>query len=72
MVVERLFDAVDILEDHPRSGIMVPEFENEKIRSLIRINYRIVYHIVDEFRIDIITVHRCERLIHNAFDFDNE
>ena len=75
LTIERLFNAVDILEEHPRSGKMVPEFENDKLRELIRFNYRIVYYIVDNFRIDIITVHRCERLIGNAFDFsdiDNE
>ena len=71
LTVERLFNSVDILEDHPRSGKMVPEFENDAIRELIRINFRIVYHIVDDFRIDIISVHRCERLIENALDFDN-
>ena len=69
ITVERLFNSVDILEDHPKAGKMVPEFENDKIRELIRINYRIVYKIVDDYRIDILTVHRCERLIDNAFDF---
>ncbi len=69
MTVDRLFNAVDILENHPLSGKMVPEFQNDKIRELIRFNYRIVYRIVDEHRIDFITVHRCERLIGNAYDF---
>lgn len=69
ITVERLFNSVDILEEHPRSGKMVLEFENDKIRELIRINFRIVYHIVDEYRIDIISVHRCERLIGDVYDF---
>ena len=69
LTIERLFNSVDILEEHPRSGKMVPEFENDKIRELIRINFRIVYLIVDEFRIDILSVHRCERLPENTFDF---
>jgi addiction module RelE/StbE family toxin len=71
LTVDRLFNSVDILEEHPRSGKMVPEFENDQIRELIRINYRIVYHLVDEYRIDIISVHRCERLIENAYDFSD-
>ncbi|WP_114752504.1 type II toxin-antitoxin system RelE/ParE family toxin [Pleomorphovibrio marinus] len=66
LTVDRLFNAVDILESHPLSGKMVPEFQNDKIRELIRFNYRIDYRIVDEYRIDIITVHRCERSIRNA------
>jgi len=61
--------SVDILEEHPRAGKMVPEFQNDKIRELIRGSYRIVYHIVDEFRIDITTVHNCARLIGNTYDF---
>ncbi|WP_162344335.1 type II toxin-antitoxin system RelE/ParE family toxin [Cyclobacterium salsum] len=69
LTVDRLFNAVDILEEQPRLGKMVPEFQNDKLRELIRLNYRIVYHIVDTYRIDIITVHRCERLGRNAYDF---
>lgn len=71
ITVDRLFNSVDILEQHPHSGKMVPEFENNKLRELIRNNFRIVYHIIDEFRIDIISVHRCERQIGNAFDITN-
>ena len=68
--VLRLFDSVDILEKNPRLGKVVKEFNNEKIREIIRIDYRIVYKIMSEFRIDILTVHRCERLLENTFDFD--
>jgi len=56
ITVQKLFEAVDILEQHPKSGRMVPEFENENIRELIRGNYRIIYEIVDEFRIDITSI----------------
>ena len=69
ITVEKLFNAVDILLEHPRVGKIVPEFGNEMLRELVMGNYRIVYHIVEEFRIDIITVHNCARLIGNAYDF---
>lgn len=69
ITVKRLFNSVDILEEHPKAGKMVPEFEDEKIRELIRGSFRIVYIIIDEFRIDIITVHNCARLIGNTYDF---
>jgi len=59
VTVERLFISVDILEKHPKAGKLVPEIENEFIRELIRGN----------FRIDIITVHNCARLIGNTYDF---
>ncbi len=69
LTVNRLFDSVDILEFHPFSGKIVPEFKNELIREIINGNYRIVYQIFDETRIDILTVHNCARLIENTFKF---
>jgi toxin ParE1/3/4 len=69
ITIERLFNSVDILEQHPNAGKMIPEFEDEMIRELIRGSFRIVYHIIDDFRIDIITVHNCARLIDNTYDF---
>jgi toxin ParE1/3/4 len=69
LTVEKLFYSVDILEENPKAGKMVPEFEDENIRELIRGSYRIVYHFVDDFRIDILTVHNCARLIGNTYDF---
>ena len=69
ITVLRLFESVDILENHPLSGVMTPEFENESIRQLIRGDYRIVYHIINESRIDILTVHNCARLITSTRPF---
>jgi addiction module RelE/StbE family toxin len=69
ITVSRLFESVDILESHPLSGVMTPEFENEAIRQIIRGDYRIVYQIIDEFSIDILTVHNCARLITNTKPF---
>jgi plasmid stabilization system protein ParE len=69
ITVQRLFTSVDILETHPKAGKVVPEFENEFIRELIRGSFRIIYHIFDDFRIDIITVHNCARVIGNTYDF---
>ena len=68
--VEKLFNAPDILEEHPKAGPMSSEFNDETIRQLIRGNFSIVYRIVNEFRIDVMTVHWCARLIENAFDLD--
>ena len=62
-VVASLFNAVSILEQHPRVGRTVPEFNNKSIRELIRGNYRIVYKLISETDIDIITVHHSARLL---------
>jgi toxin ParE1/3/4 len=69
MTVLELFESVDILEDYPKAGSKVPEFDNQYLRQLIRGSYRIVYLIVDDFRIDILTVHNCARLISNTEHF---
>jgi plasmid stabilization system protein ParE len=65
ITVLELFESVDVLEDYPKCGSILPEFNNPELRQLIRGNYRIVYLIKDEFRIDILTVHNCSRLISN-------
>ena len=69
ITVSKLFEAVDILEAYPRAGLIVPEFETEAIRQIIKGNYRIVYQIIDDFRIDVLTVHHCARLISNTDPF---
>ena len=71
ITVNYLFDSTDILESNPFAGKIVPEFENESIRELIRGNYRIVYQIINIDRIDILTVHNCARLIENTYDFSD-
>lgn len=69
LTVQELFTTVDILEDYPKAGPIVPEFQTESIRQLIRGNYRIIYSIIDDSRIDILTVHRSERLLSNTKPF---
>lgn len=63
IVVNYLFDSADILESHPFLGRIVPEFQDKNIRELIRLKYRIVYLILNEERIDILTVHHSARLL---------
>lgn len=62
-VVNLLFNSVDILQTFPFVGRMVPEFQDENIRELIRVKYRIVYLVLNEDRIDILTVHHSARLL---------
>ena len=53
LTVATLFESPDILETHPLAGKMVPELQNEAIRQLIIGSYRIIYQVVDDFRIEI-------------------
>ena len=65
IVVKNLFISTNILKRHPRIGRMVPEFNNPSIRELIKGSYRIIYRLIDEKHIDIITVHHSARLMEN-------
>jgi addiction module RelE/StbE family toxin len=56
-LTDKIFEKESFLEKHPQIGRMVPEIEREEIRELIYKNYRIVYHVVSDERIDILTVH---------------
>ena len=66
VTVQYLFDSVNILISHPKSGRVVPEFNEEDLRELIRGSYRIVYRIINKSRIDILTVHNTSRLLSNS------
>jgi len=71
LTVATLFESPDILETNPLAGPMVPELHNEAIRQLIRGSFRIIYHVVDDEILEILTVHRTARLLSNSYDFDN-
>ena len=59
--VIRLKNRTRILKTPVRSGKIVPEINKENIRELIEGNYRIIYKIVKDNRIDILTIHHTAR-----------
>jgi len=69
--VTELFESTDILETHPNAGKKVPELNNNVIRELIRGSFRIIYHIADESKIEVLSVHRSSRLLRNLYDFED-
>ena len=62
-VVQSLFESVHILKSHPKAGRIVPEYRLTYLRELIRGSYRVVYRLVDKFRIDILSVQHSARLL---------
>ena len=50
-----------ILSSQIYSGKMVLEIGNQNIRELIGGNYRIIYKVVNNSRIDILTIHHTAR-----------
>lgn len=63
LIVDRLFSASEVLQDYPKSGRIVPELNNEEIRELVEGSYGIIYLVVSEHQIDILTVHHSARLL---------
>ena len=54
-LVERLYEAVGVLEDHPQFGRKVPEIDHDLVRELIVERYRVVYQRMRE-RVEIVAV----------------
>jgi toxin ParE1/3/4 len=61
VVVRRLLHAVDRLQDFPLSGRIVPEYDNPLIREVAVRPYRVVYRVVGEDIIHVLTVHHAAR-----------
>jgi toxin ParE1/3/4 len=61
--IEKIFSRVSILNKHPQSGRIVPEFDNKNLRELLEGNYRIVYLILSNKEISIVRIHHAARLL---------
>jgi toxin ParE1/3/4 len=59
--VERIKSRIKVLKTQPKSGKIVPEVNRIDIRELVYGNYRIVYKIVSQNRIDVLTIHHSAR-----------
>lgn len=61
IVIRRLLHAVDRLHDFPQSGRLVPEYSDPAVREVILRPYRIVYRIVSDSELHVLTVHHGSR-----------
>lgn len=64
-VAQQIIESADRLDAFPLSGRVVPEAGREDIRELIFQSYRIIYWVINEDRIDILTV------LHSRRDLTN-
>ncbi len=55
LLVDSVFRQLDLLKQHPRLGRMVPEFNDEAVRELLHRQYRLLYRIISEEIIDVLT-----------------
>jgi toxin ParE1/3/4 len=65
--IKRIRERAKILKEQPFLGRIVPETQNDSVRELILGNYRIIYRIISEDRIDILTIHHSARLLKIEF-----
>ena len=61
--IKRIRERARLLKTQPLLGRIVPEIKDDTIRELILGNYRIIYRIISENRIDILTVHHSAKLL---------
>jgi addiction module RelE/StbE family toxin len=61
--IDKLYESVEVLYEHSEIGRPVPEYEMPNLRQLIVSKYRLIYLIVDDSRIDVITVHHSARIL---------
>jgi toxin ParE1/3/4 len=67
--VDKVFETVERLENFPRSGRIVPEINQDRIREIILGSYRVVY-LLDEDEVNILTVFHTSRLL-SISDLEN-
>jgi len=63
VLMDKIIERIDVLEQHPKLGRKVPEFNNELIRELIEGNFRIIYRIESEDQVGITRIHHAARLL---------
>jgi plasmid stabilization system protein ParE len=61
--VNTFFDTCKILEQFPYAGRVVPESGKENIRELKVGSYRIIYLIINQGTIDILTIRHSHRIL---------
>ena len=61
--IERFYSSVEVLYEHPLVGKSIIEYNMPQLRQILSGKYRIIYFVVNEERIDIITVHHSARIL---------
>ena len=63
ITVDKLFNKTKLLIRFPNLGRIVPEKNNDSIREIIEGSYRIIYQIVSNKRINILTVIHSSKIL---------
>jgi addiction module RelE/StbE family toxin len=68
--VEKIFEKETLFTASVRIGRIVPEFEDEHIRELLFERYRIIYRIVDENTVHILSIFHGSRTLNQSSIFE--
>jgi len=63
-VVSKFFEKAELLQEFPKTGRIVPEFDNETIREIFVYSYRFIYKIEKDVVLLVAVVHG-KRLLEN-------
>jgi addiction module RelE/StbE family toxin len=66
--VQRIKNRTQILKTNSYSGQILEFYCKKEIRQLVEGNYLIVYRIIDESRVDILTIHHSARDLGKRID----
>jgi toxin ParE1/3/4 len=64
-LVQLFFEKAEILLQFPEYGKPVPEFNNRKFREIPASSYRVIYELISDDEVHILTVHHQARLLKN-------
>jgi addiction module RelE/StbE family toxin len=65
-IISKLFKKANVLKKMPKIGRIMPEKNDENVRELIEGNYRIIYEIRGDERIEVLMVHHSSRPLGNV------
>lgn len=66
--IQRIKNRTQILKTNSYSGQILEFFGKKEIRQLVEGNYLIIYRVVDESRVDILTIHHSARDLGKRID----
>ena len=66
ITVDRIYERANQISTNPKSGRIVPEIDDESLRELIIGKYRLIYYIVNEYRVDILRVYHSARSLSDS------
>ena len=61
ITANRIYNRVQPISDNPYMGRMVPQFSKKSIREIIDGNYRIIYLVRSNSKVDILRVYNVAR-----------